>query len=325
MIDQLAKCGCDCLNCPTYKENILAMDSREKCSAGWSKYLNIKLSPEKLRACDGCSIPDSERKTYYLNCKIRQCAMINEIENCAYCRIFPCDELLKVHSVQTITNRAEFTRQTGRQISEEDYNFFIEPYAGLQHLNKISKTISDDKIKDYKKFTNKVKTARFDNSVSNPETLRKIHSLLAGIGIESEIPFARLRAIEKNREQIMKILWAAGSRGTLLEKDGVVELDSLTFLSQEISCMYSGLLDYFTELKKYDVHCEITPLVEKGWLTPMGALRKTGWKFKLKFGETLNGTATLVIFLEYARKLQARFDNKAFKLFKIADLSVMND
>jgi len=91
----LAKCGCDCINCPTYKENIRTMENRKICSAGWEKYVGIKLSPEKLRACDGCSVLDEKRKTYYLNCKIRKCAIINGIENCAFCKGFPCDELKK--------------------------------------------------------------------------------------------------------------------------------------------------------------------------------------------------------------------------------------
>ena len=51
----------------------------------------------------GAQSSDSERKTYYLNCKIRKCAMINAIDNCAYCNGFPCEELLKAHSVQQIT------------------------------------------------------------------------------------------------------------------------------------------------------------------------------------------------------------------------------
>jgi hypothetical protein len=71
-----------------------------------------------LRACDGCSIPDPDRKIYYLNCRIRKWAMINGIENCAYCKGFPCDELIKAHSVQQITNREEFKIETGKEISE---------------------------------------------------------------------------------------------------------------------------------------------------------------------------------------------------------------
>ena len=118
MKNNIAKCGCDCYNCSTYKENIRTNEDGNKCSAGWEKFLDIKLSPEKLRLCDGCSVPDSERKTYYLNCKIRKCAMINEIENCAFCAGFPCDELLKAHSIQKINNRDDFIKKTGKEISE---------------------------------------------------------------------------------------------------------------------------------------------------------------------------------------------------------------
>ena len=114
---------------------------RRICSSGWEKYLNIKLSPEKLRACDGCSIADPERNIYYLNCRIRKCAMINGIENCAYCSGYPCEELTKTHSVQKIYNREDFIKKTGKEITETDYRRFIEPYAGLCHLNKDQKFI----------------------------------------------------------------------------------------------------------------------------------------------------------------------------------------
>ena len=121
MIKNPGKCGCDCFICPTYKNNIKTIEDRQKCSSGWSKFLNIKLSPEKLRACDGCSVPDSERKVYYLNCKIRKCAIVNEVDNCAYCSGFPCDELLDVHSLQKIRNREDYTKTTGKEISKTDF------------------------------------------------------------------------------------------------------------------------------------------------------------------------------------------------------------
>ncbi|MGD8779857.1 MAG: hypothetical protein PVH88_12960 [Ignavibacteria bacterium] len=44
----IARCGCDCSNCPTYKDNISTIEERRRCSSGWAKYLNIKLNPEKL-------------------------------------------------------------------------------------------------------------------------------------------------------------------------------------------------------------------------------------------------------------------------------------
>ena len=56
-----------------------------------------------------------------------------------------------------------------------------------------------------------------------------------------------------------------------------LKLDSKTFLSQKIIAMYHTLLEYFNDLKKHDIHCEILPLMENGWLTPRGGLREEGW------------------------------------------------
>ena len=171
MINDIAKCGCNCISCPTYKENVRTIDNRRECSSGWEKFLDIKLSPEKLRACDGCSISDSERKTYYLNCKIRKCAMINAIDNCAYCKSFPCEELLKAHSVQQITKREEFIKKIGKEISEQDYKLFIEPYAGLYRLNQIRQKITDKDFKDSKTFFIKIKFADFNRVHDGQESL----------------------------------------------------------------------------------------------------------------------------------------------------------
>jgi len=46
--------------------------NRERCSRGWEKYLNIRLSAEKLRPCDGCDVPDDDRKVFCFNCGVRR-------------------------------------------------------------------------------------------------------------------------------------------------------------------------------------------------------------------------------------------------------------
>lgn len=243
MTNRIAKCGCDCFNCPTYKDNIRTMENRRNCSSGWKKFLNINLSLEKLRACDGCSINDSERKTYYVNCKIRKCAMINNIENCAFCIGFPCDELIKAHRVQKITNRDVYIKTTGKGISENDYRLFIEPYTGLHHQNKIRQTCSDKDFKDYKKFSSKAKFAHFDNINGKQESLKKIYLMLTSICIEKNISYAKLHTLESKREKLMKILWAIGCFGTLNMESNYIELDGNTFMSQKIHGMYNTLLN----------------------------------------------------------------------------------
>jgi hypothetical protein len=325
MINDIAKCGCDCINCPTYKKNVSTIDNRRKCSSGWEKFLDIKLSPEKLRACDGCSIADSERKTYYLNCKIRKCAMVNAIDNCAYCKGFPCEELLKAHSVQQITNREEFIKKTGKEISEQDYRLFIEPYAGLYRLNQIRQKIADKDFKDFKAFSIKIKFADFNSAIDGQESLKRIYSILTTICVEKNIPYAKLQAIEYKREQFIKILWAVGNLGNFNKSQGYIELDSNTFMAQKIHGMfYNVLLDYISDFKKYDIHCDIVPLIKKGWQTPLGGLRKEGWVFRLRFGDLL-GSEPLAVFKDYTTRLNTKYGSKAFKIFNTADLSIMTN
>ncbi len=37
-----AKCGCNCINCLTYKENLKTNEDRKRCSWGWEKYFWMK-------------------------------------------------------------------------------------------------------------------------------------------------------------------------------------------------------------------------------------------------------------------------------------------
>ncbi|MBN2350705.1 MAG: DUF3795 domain-containing protein [Bacteroidales bacterium] len=321
MNNTLAKCGCDCINCPTYRENVKTSEDRKKCSTGWERFLKIKLSPEKLRACDGCSIPDLQRKTYYLNCRVRKCAIINEMENCAYCTGFPCNELLEVHSLQKISNREDFIKTSGKEISASDYRYFIEPYAGLVHLNRIRQTLTVNDYKDYKRYSPKTGFADFNQS-GLQENLIKIHKLLTSLYVEENISYARLQTVENKRERILKILWTIGLYGTYNKNLKCIELDAKTFMNQKVHGMYKSLIEYFELLKEYDIHGEIIPLVEKGWLTPMGGLRKEGWIIRFKFGDSKD-METDKTFINFIHQLSVRYGNSAFKKFKRADLRLM--
>lgn len=323
MDNYIGKCGCNCSNCPTYKENIRTFEDRHRCSAGWEKYLNIKLSPEKLRACDGCSVPDSLRKTYYLNCKVRKCAMINDLKNCAYCIGFPCEELLKVHSLQKIADRNEFTEKTGKEISKSDYELFIEPYVGLRHLNIMRQSISENELIEYKKFSTNNKFSPFPKFKNKSESLKLIYSILTSICAEQNISFARFQTLKSKREKLVKILWIMARDGKLDKDNGCLELDSRTFLSSKIQGMYNPLMEYFGDLKQYNIHCEIIPLVNSGWLTPKGGLRNEGWIIRLSFEKSLMAGNMLKEFRDYAKKLDNTYREKAFRVFTKADLSIM--
>jgi len=323
MTHPVAKCGCDCPHCPTYKENIRTPEGRKKCSAGWNTYLGIKLSPEKLRACAGCSLPDAERKTYYLNCAVRKCALINGVAHCAYCTGFPCEELMNVHSLQKINSREAFVGKTGKEISAEDYARFVEPHTGLDRLNKIRLTLNEKEITDYKRFSTKTNFASSDVVKDPPPGLKIIHSLLTTVFVESDISYARLQTLNSKREKILKILWTMGLYGSLEKDHNRLVLDAGTFLSHKIPGTYPKFLALFAELTHRDLHFEIVPLADTGWLTPSGALRKEGWKIGLAFGKSLKGQHTLILFKEYVQKLAGKHGTGAFRVFKKADLSIM--
>jgi hypothetical protein len=144
MKDLFSKCGCNCGRCPSYKENLQADEDRQRCSDGWYKYLGFRLSPGKLRLCDGCQTPDDENPVRYQNCYVRRCAVRNGVETCAHCSGYPCEDVPKV-SLSTDARKRTAAR-LGTPIPEEDYLAFIEPYEGLKHLDEIRASLAPEDI-----------------------------------------------------------------------------------------------------------------------------------------------------------------------------------
>ena len=324
----IAKCGCNCSQCPTYKSNLKSFEDRKRCNWGWQKYLNIKLSSEKLRLCDGCSISDENRKVYYLNCRVRKCAIKNGVNNCAYCSAYPCHEVLYIHSMQKPDAKQKIVERLGTEIPELDYLAFIEPYEGIKHLNKIREILRSEDIVEVKRFSVRAKTAAFpyDHNFSEPELsgYKNLHQILSVLEVSDAVSYARLFILEKNRKQLLRILWAFGRFGELKEADGLyLMLDSETYSRQKISSYYSKVQEYFRLLEKYGAHCEIVPLQEKGWVTPTGALRNTGWLMKLSFDEKMGGDLTLKVLKNYALKLEDEYGKDAFRYFSKGDMRAL--
>ena len=325
----IAKCGCNCATCPTYKNNVQNTEQRKICSLGWEKYLNIRLSPEKLRACDGCDLPDNERKNYYLNCKIRKCCIENEMENCAYCSIFPCKELESVHSMQLIHTKDDFVSLTGRSINETEFLKFIEPYAGLKHLMDIRKNLYKSEIKDFKKFTFKNKSCKFPEDIlltdeTGAHGLKRIYDLVTSLAIRADVSYAEYLTLRTKREHLLKMLMSFGIFGVIVKAgNDYLELDGEIYSAQKLPGMYHKLLEYLDELKQYHITSEIIVLDPKSWQTPTGGLRNKGWKIRLSFGEGITNGEDLRFFKNYMIKLHQKHGKKSYRYFNMADLTVM--
>ncbi len=329
MISYIAKCGCSCIDCPTYKDNIRENEQRIACSLGWRKYLNINLSPEKLRSCDGCSLPDSDRKIYYLNCKVRKCCMVNDFENCAYCSSYPCNELIKVHSLQNIQSKEDFTAKTEKSISATDYKAYVEPYTGLNHLNKIREQLKNYEIKEFKKFSTNKKFKKFsDTSKLKEDTkiaLKIIYALLTSIDIHQDISYARYLSVKERRKQLLRIIWIFALFGELKENNTRLELSGKTFLSQKIPnlYLYERMIEYFSILKEYKIDCEIIPLNTMNWLSEKGILTKEGWILRMEYGHENNDKGVLYTLKNYVTQLDKTYKKNSFKYFNSADFGVL--
>ena len=329
MRDLFSKCGCNCGRCPSYKENLQTDEDRQRCSDGWRKYLGFRLSPDKLRLCDGCQASDDENPVYYQSCYVRKCALKNSVATCAHCSGYPCEDVPKVSL--SADARARTAARLGTPIPEEDYLTFIEPYEGLKHLDEIRASLAPEDIVEMTRVSVKPRIVDFpdDLSSSKEETLafEALHRLLAAVEAVDGVSYARQAVLKKRRRHLLKILWAFGLFGELEEEEeeggSHLVIDSQTYLAQKIHSNYSRVKDYFKALEGYGVHCEHVPLTEEGWLTPTEALRKEGWFIKVSFDEDAGGVSALKALQSYAAKLEEKYGKRAFRYFSKANMRVL--
>ena len=99
MMDKMiGYCGVDCSKCVPYiakKEN--NDDLRKQYAEEQSKFFEMEIPPEHIN-CDGCR-SEGEHLGFCSVCEIRRCCQEKNIENCAYCDDYICEELKKVYGV----------------------------------------------------------------------------------------------------------------------------------------------------------------------------------------------------------------------------------
>ncbi len=98
MKEIVAYCGIVCSECPAYKAT-RANDNaaRAKIAAEWSKQYNKPMSPDQIN-CDGCISVGGKHLGYCAVCEIRKCGTGRNVENCAYCEMYPCEKVIEFQS-----------------------------------------------------------------------------------------------------------------------------------------------------------------------------------------------------------------------------------
>ncbi|UCH15125.1 MAG: DUF3795 domain-containing protein [Bacteroidales bacterium] len=97
----IAYCGLVCDSCPIHLASLEQNKSRQKkmrisiarlCS---EKY-GMNLQPDDINDCDGCRADTGRLFSGCLNCKIRNCASQRNLESCAFCPEYACDNLKEI-------------------------------------------------------------------------------------------------------------------------------------------------------------------------------------------------------------------------------------
>ena len=96
----MAYCGLYCHTCPIYlttrepdrsKKSKMIYEIIQMCKDRYGiEYLNNEI------ICDGCTSDNGRLFIGCKDCKIRQCAIEKNIENCAYCNEYVCNLLMEV-------------------------------------------------------------------------------------------------------------------------------------------------------------------------------------------------------------------------------------
>ncbi|UCD00259.1 MAG: DUF3795 domain-containing protein [Phycisphaerales bacterium] len=99
MHENLAYCGLICQSCQIYLAT-REPDEEKRCKARVDiaqeikKHYGQECKPEDIGDCDGCMTEGG--RLFSTDCPIKICAVEKGIENCAYCRDYPCEALEKL-------------------------------------------------------------------------------------------------------------------------------------------------------------------------------------------------------------------------------------
>ena len=330
MTELYAKCGATCSRCPAYKGNARSYKDQQRCSDGWHKYLGVRLHPDRCY-CDGCQTPDEQQPTLVIGkygCNIRKCAVKNGVLTCAHCSGHPCLAVRSQFSFDA-GSRERISARLGKPVSEDEYLTFIEPYECRRHLEELRATLGPGEIVDMTRVAVNQRLVGFPDDMPLPTeeitALRALHRLLGEVGSAEGISYADQAILQKRRRNLVKLLWACGLHGeTADEGDPALVLDSETYLAQKIDSDYSKLQGYFETLAEHGIHCEHIPLVEEGWRTARGTLRRKGWLIRMALVDEAGGAPVLGALRTYAVKLDEEYGKGAFRRFSRADMRVLS-
>lgn len=102
MNKMIAYCGLICTDCSAYRST-QNNDSKAKEVeiVKWQEMFNranidIKVDADFI-TCDGCLSSEGQLCGHCAACDIRTCCIEKSVNNCGYCKEYPCKKIVKIH------------------------------------------------------------------------------------------------------------------------------------------------------------------------------------------------------------------------------------
>lgn len=332
MKDSFAKCGNNCGRCSLYTEN-LTDDKRQWISEGMGDYIGWKPKPETLKPCAGCQASD-DGFLYLKNCPVRRCAQYNQIDNCAYCGVFPCQFVPNV-SV-SVEFRDKVSDRLGKPIPEADYLAFIEPYEGMKHLETIRLGLAPEALIPPKEVRPlRVRKADFPPKLPLPPeeeaALEALHGLMSDILTGKADLCVKQMELKKRRKEILNLLWAFGCYGELSADGSQLAIASqdcgsqptfINIVRKKDNTLHISVATSVSLLADFGIIIKHEPLSKKEWLLTMAMSDQVNGRSRL---EALKSYVTHLIKIfgepEYAGS--SKYKGEAYDRFRRLDMQAM--
>lgn len=125
----ISRCGYRCDLCLAFKAD---QENQKRFKVGLLQYYNYRISIKNCY-CDGCLTEDCDKPILIdSGCKVRSCVLERGLENCSFCRDYPCDILR-----EKFVNPQNIVNNYGKPIPDEDFNDFIKPYDNKRVLDEL--------------------------------------------------------------------------------------------------------------------------------------------------------------------------------------------
>lgn len=328
-MDQLAKCGNNCGQCALYQEN-LTDETRRWCATGMARYINWHPKPKSLRQCAGCQ--STEGFLYIRNCAVRQCALYNGVENCAYCAAFPCRDVSTVSL--SVEHRAKLEERLGEPIPEEDYSAFIEPYEGMKHLNRVRIPLeADDLVEPTPVVPLRTLVADFPESLAlsgeDFVPLLALHKMLTRILSGQADLYVRQIRLQQRRRDLLKLLWLFGRHGQPAEDPVRLVIDSRKHGAQK---EFSSIVRKRDNTLHGGAALAVELLQVQGIAVEHLPLARNAWRLEATFDDKAGGALAMAALGRYTQQLveahgepkyagRSRYLGEAYERFSRADMS----